>query len=145
MEKDSVILLVEDDFGHANLIKRYLGQLGIGNQIIHFSDGQNVLDYLFRNGSGPHRQSNTPYLLLLDLKLPVVGGCEVMESLNKDTKVGKIPVLVISTSDDLEEIEKCKNFRCLRFIKKPVDPDEFAKEMESLALLFGDLDVPRIK
>ena len=144
MEKDTIILLTEDEPGHADLIKIYLKQNGIGNQMINFSDGQKVLDYLFRHGSGPHRQSNTSYILLLDLKLPVVSGCEVMESLNKDTELKKIPAIAISTSDNQEDIKKCKNFRCLRFIHKPVDPKEFAETMGKLAQYLINLEVPRI-
>ncbi len=107
MEKDTKILLTEDDPGHTKLINIYLEQSGITNPIILFSDGQKVLDFLLRNGSGPHRQSDTPYILLLDLKLPVMSGCEVMESLNKDADLKKIPIIAISTSDDQEEIERC--------------------------------------
>ena len=144
MDKDTKILLTEDDSGHSNLIKIYLEQFGITNPIILFSDGQKVLDYLFRHGSGPHRQSNTPYILLLDLKLPVVSGCEVMESLSKDAELKKIPTIAVSTSDDKEEIKKCKNLRCLQFINKPVDPEEFAGTMEKLAQYLINLEVPRI-
>ncbi len=140
MEKDIKILLTEDDTGHAKLINIYLEQSGITNPIILFSDGLKVLDYLFRYGSGPHRQSDTPYILLLDLKLPVVSGCEVMESLNKDTELKKIPVIAISTSDNQEDIKKCKNLRCLRFIKKSANAEDFEKEMKKLARLLIDLD-----
>ena len=144
MEKDTVILLVEDDFGHANLIKVYLKQLGIGNQIIHFNDGQEVLDFLFRNGSKPQRKNNTPYLLLLDLKLPVVSGIEVMESLKKDDEMRKIPVVIISTTDDKAEIEKCSNLECVRFVGKPVDYKKFAETMEKLTQYLVNLEVPNI-
>ncbi len=145
MENDTEILLVEDDFGHANLIRMYLEQLGIGNQTIHFYDGQEVLDFLFRNRSKPHRKNNTPYLLLLDLKLPVVSGIEVMESLKKDDEMRKIPVVVISTTDDTTELEKCHNLGCVRFVGKPVDHKKFAETMGKLSQYLINLEVPRIK
>ncbi len=145
MKNDTVILLVEDDFGHANLIRMYLEQLGIANQTIHFYDGQEVLDFLFRNGSKPQRKNDTAYLLLLDLKLPVVSGIEVMESLKKDDEMKKIPVVIISTTDDKAEIEKCHNLGCVRFVGKPVDHKKFAETMGKLAQYLINLEAPRIQ
>ena len=144
MKNNTVILLVEDDFGHANLIMMYLEQLGIPNQTIHFYDGQEVLDFLFRNGSILQRENNTSYLLLLDLKLPVVSGIEVMESLKQDDEMRKIPVVVISTTDDKAEIEKCHNLGCVCFIAKPVSHKKFAENMEKLAQHLINMNVPRI-
>ena len=145
MKKDTEILLVEDDFGHANLIRMYLEKFEISNQTIHFFDGQEILDFLFRNGSGPHRQSNTPYILLLDLRMPVVSGIEVIEKLKKETEFKNIPIVVISTTDDPAKMKKCLNLGCDRFVGKPVDPDEFAETMEKLAHYLNNLEVPRIQ
>ena len=145
MNKNVVIIIAEDDEGHASLIIRNLKRFGITNKIIWFKDGQEVLDFLFRNGSKPQRKNNTPYLLLLDLKLPIVSGIEVMESLKKDDEMRKIPVVIISTTDDKAEIEKCHNLGCVRFVGKPVDHKKFAETMGKLAQYLINLEAPRIQ
>ncbi len=144
MNKDTVILLTEDDLGHAKLIKRNLEASGIDNLIIHFSDGQKVLDFLFRNGSGPHRKDRTPYVLLTDLNMPFVSGIEVMKSLNKDDELKKIPVVVISTTENYAELEKYHDLGCVRFISKPVECEQFVDEIRMLAGFLIDSEVPRI-
>ncbi len=144
MDKDTVILLTEDDFGHAKLIKKNLERFGFGNQIIHFSDGQKVLDFLFRNGRGPHRKDHTPYVLLTDLNMPFVSGIEVMKSLNKDDELKKIPVVVISTTENYAEVEKYHDLGCVRFISKPVEYEQFVDEIGMLAEFFIDFEVPHI-
>ncbi len=94
---------------------------------------------------GPHRKDHTPYVLLIDLKMPVVSGIEVMESLNKDDELKKIPVVVISTTDNHEEIEKSHNLGCVHFMSKPVEYEQFVKEMEKLARFLVDFEIPRIE
>ncbi len=144
MDKDTVILLTEDDSGHTAIIKKTLEASGIDNPIIHFSNGQEVLDFLFRNGSGFHRKDNTPYVLLLDLKMPVVSGLEVMENLNKDDELKKIPVVVISTTGNYAELEEYHDLGCVRFISKPVEYEQFVNEIGMLAEFLINSEIPRI-
>ena len=74
MKKDVVIVIAEDDEGHAVLIRKNLRRAGITNRILHFKDGQRILDFFSGKGKGIHRKKNIPYLLLLDLKMPKVDG-----------------------------------------------------------------------
>ena len=74
MKRDVVILIAEDDDGHASLIDRNLKRAGLANDIIRFRDGQELLDFLLRNGSGPHREAHVAYLLLLDIRMPKADG-----------------------------------------------------------------------
>ena len=72
MRKEVVIIIAEDDEGHATLIKKNLKRSGIVNEIIHFSSGQETLDYLFQKGDGPKRKNGKPFMLLLDIRMPKV-------------------------------------------------------------------------
>lgn len=89
MNKEVVIVIAEDDEGHANLIMRNLKRVGVANTILHFKDGQETLDFLFRRGDGPHRQIGTPYLLLLDIRMPKVDGTEVLRQIKQDSELCK--------------------------------------------------------
>ena len=83
--KEVVILIAEDDAGHALLIERNLRRVGLNNNTLRFEDGQAILDFLFCRGSGPHRRTDTAYLLLLDIRMPKVDGVEVLRQVKADT------------------------------------------------------------
>src|SRR5689334_1273686 len=102
-----LILLVEDDLGHAELIQRNLKRSGFENQVVHLTDGQQALDYIFCEGTFASRKPNGPMLLLLDIKMPKVDGVEVLRRLKTDSRTEKIPVIVLTTTDDPREIERC--------------------------------------
>ena len=82
--REVVILVAEDDSGHARLIEKNLTRGGLGNPMVRFDNGQAVLDFLFRRGEGPHRVSEVPYLLLLDIHMPKVDGVEVLRQIKQD-------------------------------------------------------------
>ncbi len=98
--REVVLLIAEDDAGHARLIEKNLTRAGLRNRIERFDNGQAVLDFLFRKGSGPHRESETPYLLLLDIRMPRVDGIEVLRHVKQDEELRKIPVIMLTTTDD---------------------------------------------
>src|SRR5215831_9741047 len=99
-----VILIAEDDAGHARLIEKNLSRAGLHNPIHRFDNGQAVLDFLFCRGPGPHRAGDIPYLLLLDIRMPKVDGIEVLRQIKADLELRKIPVLVLTTTDDPREV-----------------------------------------
>ena len=78
MTEEVVIIIAEDDAGHARLIQKNLGRVGLHNPVQFFENGQDVLDFLFRRGPGPHRKSDTAYLLMLDIRMPKVDGVEAL-------------------------------------------------------------------
>ncbi len=142
--REVVILVAEDDAGHARLIEKNLTRAGLHNSIVRFDNGQAVLDFLFRRGSGPHRAADMPYLLLLDIRMPQVDGIEVLRQLKQDTQLRKIPVIMLTTTDDPREEERCHTIGCASYIVKPVDYDKFAEAIKSLGLYISLVQVPEI-
>jgi len=144
MENQVIILIAEDDEGHAVLIRKNLKRAGIANPVIHFKDGQETLDFLFRNGPGPHRKSGSAYMLLLDIRMPGVDGVEVLRRIKQDKELRKMPVTMITTTDDPREIEKCHEIGCSHYITKPIDYENFVETIRQLGLFLMVVSVPRL-
>jgi CheY-like chemotaxis protein len=139
-----VIVIAEDDEGHAALIKRNLKRAGILNEIVHFKDGQDTLDYLFRRGEGPHWKSGTAIVLLLDIRMPKVDGIEVLRQVKQDEELCKIPVIMVTTTEGPHEVEKCHAIGCNNYVTKPVDYDKFVKAIRQLGLFLTVVEIPKI-
>ena len=142
--QEVVILIAEDDAGHARLIEKNLGRVGLHNPIQRFENGQEVLDFLFRLGPGPHRLTNTAYLLLLDIRMPKVDGVEALRQIKEDAALRKLPVIMLTTTDDPREIERCHLLGCNSYIVKPVDYDKFAEAIKQLGMFMSLVQVPEI-
>jgi len=127
-------LIAEDDSGHAQLIRKNIGRAGIGNRIIHFRDGQQLLEFLFRDKNVAHWSQDTSYLILLDIRMPRVDGIEVLEKIKADEQLKQIPVVVLTTTDDPIEIGRCYRLGCSTYIKKPLDYREFIEMIRELGL-----------
>src|SRR5437660_12913054 len=138
-----VILLAEDDAGHASLVKRNLKRAGIVNNIVHVEDGQETLDYLRCQGKYTGRTQNGPLLLLLDIKMPRVDGGEVLKQLTAEEKTARTPVIMLTTTDDPREIQRCYELGCSVYITKPVSYDEFVEAIKRLGLFLSIVKVPR--
>ncbi|MEW6155873.1 MAG: response regulator [Verrucomicrobiota bacterium] len=145
MTREVVILIAEDDDGHARLIEKNLVRAGLHNPVVRFSDGQQILDFLFRRGARPHRASETPYLLLLDIRMPKVDGIEVLRQIKEDPELRKIPVSMLTTTDDPREVERCHALGCNNYIVKPVDYEKFAEAIKQLGLFISLVQVPEIR
>lgn len=144
MTKEVVIVLAEDDEGHAHLIIRNLKRVGVANTILHFKDGQETLDFLFRRGDGPHREIKAPYLLLLDIRMPKVDGTEVLRQIKQDPELCKLPVIMITTTDDPREVAKCHELGCSNYVAKPVDYEQFVEAIGRLGLFLMVVTMPEI-
>lgn len=144
MKKEIRVIIAEDDDGHAALIKKNLRRAGIENDIIRFADGQQVLDFLFEKGDGPHRIHGDPYLLLLDIRMPKVDGVEVLRQLKADKELRKIPVIMVTTTDDPREVEYCHMLGCSNYITKPVDSEKFVNAIRQLGLFLMIMQVPTV-
>ena len=142
--KNVTIIVAEDDEGHASLIIRNLKRSGIKNDIIHFKDGQEVLDFLFARGDGAHRVENTPYLLLLDIRMPKVDGVEVLRQIKQDTELCKIPVIILTTANEPREVQRCHKLGCSVYIAKPLDYDAFVEAIKILGLFLMVVEVPEV-
>ena len=144
MKNEVKIILAEDDDGHAALIKKNLRRAGVMNKIIHFRDGEETLDFLMKKGSGPHREDNEPYLMLLDIRMPKMDGVEVLRKVKKDEELKKMPTIMITTTDDPREISKCHEIGCSNYITKPVDYDQFVDSIRQLGFFLMVVEVPRL-
>lgn len=138
------ILIAEDDAGHARLIEKNLSRAGLRNSIQRFQNGQQAIDFLFRMGSGPHRVPGTAYLLLLDIRMPKVDGVEVLRQIKADTELRKMPVIMLTTTEDPREVERCHALGCNSYMVKPVDYDRFAECIQQLGLFVSLVQVPEI-
>ena len=144
MQNAPVVLIAEDDEGHAILVQQTLRDAGLANTVHHFTDGQSILDYLFRRGPGAHRELNRSYVLLLDIRMPKVSGVEVLRQLKSSDELRKLPVIIITTTDDPREVARCHDLGCNVYIQKPVDYDKFSEAIRRLGLFIMLLLVPPV-
>jgi CheY-like chemotaxis protein len=142
MNHPPTILIVDDDEGHAILIRENLEQAGLNNPIRHFRDGQAVLDFFFAPDGKVVRGAETTYLVLLDIRMPKVDGIEVLRRLKADPELRKLPVIMLTTTDDTREVDRCHSLGCNVYIQKPVDYDKFAEAIRRLGLFVTLLVVP---
>ncbi len=145
MRTEGVILIAEDDEGHFALIKKSLQRAGITNEILKFADGQEILDFLFMTGHGPKRQPDTEYLMLLDIRMPKVDGIQVLEKIKQDSELKKIPVIMLTTTDDPATVERCHRLGCSIYIVKPVDYDGFTDTVRKIGLFLSVVEMPLVK
>ena len=134
------ILIVDDDEGHAILIRDNLEAAGVPNRIDHFRDGQAVLDFFAGDGA----RAGGTYIVLLDIRMPKVDGIEVLRRLKADPALRKLPVIMLTTTDDLREVERCHQLGCSGYIQKPVDYEKFAEAIRRIGLFVPLLLVPRV-
>ncbi|MEW6302281.1 MAG: response regulator [Verrucomicrobiota bacterium] len=142
--REVIILIAEDDPGHARLIEKNLSRAGLHNPIVRFENGQEILDFLFMRGDGPKRSVHKPYLLLLDIRMPKVDGVEVLRQVKADADLRKIPVVMLTTTDDPREVERCHDIGCNCYIVKPVDYEKFADAIKQLGMFVSLVQVPEI-
>jgi CheY-like chemotaxis protein len=144
MQAAPVVLIAEDDEGHAILVQQTLRDAGLGNPIHHFVDGQAILDYLLRRGPGAHREVDRAYVLLLDIRMPKVNGVEVLHQIKAHPELRKLPVIMLTTTDDPREVVRCHELGCSVYIQKPVDYDKFSEAIRRLGLFIMLLLVPPV-
>jgi len=143
MTKEVVILIADDDAGHARLIQKNLLRAGLHNPTEWFENGQDILDFLLQRGSRV-RSPDTSYLLLLDIRMPKVDGIEVLRQVKNNSELKKIPVLMLTTTDDPREVERCHGLGCNNYVVKPVDYEKFADAIKQLGLFIALVQVPEI-
>jgi CheY-like chemotaxis protein len=129
------ILLVEDNPDDEALAIRALKRHHIGNEIIIAHDGVEALDYLFGTGLYAGRDTNTkPSVILLDLKLPRLNGLEVLRRLRSDERTRLLPVVVLTTSSEEQDMINSYSFGCNSYIRKPVDFIQFSEAIRQLGM-----------
>ncbi len=144
MHHNIEILIAEDDNGHALLIKKNLKRAGVMNKIRRFKDGQETLDFLFKNKKDITPNSNASYILLLDINMPKKNGVDVLRQIKKDEKLQKLPIIMLTTTDNPVEIDECYRLGCNNYIAKPVDYDKFIETIKKLGLFLMIVKTPQI-
>ena len=144
MTKDQpvTIVMIEDDEGHARLIEKNIRRAGISNMIRHFTDGTSALEYLYHDLGGPAHDG--PALVLLDLNLPDMSGTDILAKIKSEAKLKRTPVVVLTTTDDKVEIQRCYDLGCNVYITKPVNYESFADAIRQLGLFLSVIQVPEV-
>ncbi len=145
MNPDTTILIAEDDDGHAALIEKNLRRAGVEKPCHRLRDGRETLDYFF--GLEPLSQGKTAhrYLLLLDINLPRINGIEVLRRMKEHEVFKRVPVLMLSTTDNPQEVEACHSFGCNFYLTKPTEPETFAQAIIRLGAFLDVVTVPTIR
>ncbi|HVX86062.1 MAG TPA: response regulator [Phycisphaerae bacterium] len=133
------IILIEDDDGHATLVERNLRRAGLANGFIRLKDGQEALDHFRAAQPCPPSE---PCVVLLDIKMPRVDGIEVLRQLKADPKTASLPVIMLTTTDDPREIERCYQLGCNVYITKPVEYDAFIEAIRRLGFFLQVVKLP---
>jgi len=132
--KELVILIAEDDDGHATLIQEGLKESGVYNAIIRFKNGIETWHFLTGISEKENRDVNKAYLLLLDINMPIMDGVELLKRIKSDTSVKDIPVIMLTTTDDPREVDACYKLGCNMYITKPVQFDKLTQILKRLGL-----------
>jgi CheY-like chemotaxis protein len=142
MSQPVTIIMIEDDDGHARLIERNIRRSGVNNEIVPFTNGTAAVNYLFgRDGTGLDHKGRA-LLILLDLNLPDMTGIDILRRLKENRYLRTAPVVVLTTTDDSQEIKRCYDMGCNVYITKPVNYDSFANAIRQLGLFFSVIQVP---
>jgi len=132
--KELIILIAEDDDGHADLINEGLVGSGVCNHIIRFKDGMETWNFLSGVSDGLVRDVEKSYLLLLDINMPIMDGLEVLKRIKTNDDLKGIPIIMLTTTDDPREVEACYKLGCNMYITKPVQFDKFAEILYRMGL-----------
>jgi two-component system, response regulator len=144
MNQDDVdILLVEDSQDDADLALHALRREKLANRLYHVRDGEEALDFLFCKGEYSHRSSDhPPKLVLLDMKLPKVNGTEVLKRVKEDPKTCTIPVVMMTSSREEQDMVRSYHLGANSYIQKPVDFDRFRETVKTVGLYWLVVNQP---
>jgi CheY-like chemotaxis protein len=136
------ILIVEDDPNDVELTLTALTDYNLANEVVITRDGQQALDYLFCRGEFGARSTGNPAVMLLDLKLPKVGGLEVLQQIKSDERLKLIPVVVLTSSNEEKDMMKSYSLGVNAYVVKPVDFHEFVNAVKELGVFWAVINEP---
>jgi CheY-like chemotaxis protein len=142
MNTPVTIVMIEDDEGHARLIERNIRRSGINNEIVPFANGTAALKYLLDRDAKGAGRTDEGLLILLDLNLPDMTGLDILRQVKESKNLKCVPVVVLTTTDDSQEIKRCYELGCNVYITKPVNYENFAHAIRQLGLFFSVIQVP---
>jgi len=131
---DKTILLVEDNPDDVDLTLIAFKESHIANEVVVVRDGEEALEYLFAEGRHAAREPGMPSVVLLDLKLPKVDGLEVLERLRADDRTRRVPVVILTSSREQEDVLRSYNLGANSYVRKPVDFTQFLNATKQLGM-----------
>lgn len=146
MKKEAKILIAENNKEHFELIRKNLLLAGVRNEMLNFADAQEILSFLFDMDEGFEGKHNShEYILLLDLNLPKVDGVKLLEEIKQDMQLKKIPVVILTATDDQHTIDRCYNLGCSTYIVKPTEHRDFEATIQKLGCFLSVVETTLIK
>ncbi len=136
------ILIVEDDPNDVELTLTALADYNLANEVVVTRDGQQALDYLYCRGEFNTRSTGNPAVMLLDLKLPKVGGLEVLQQIKSDERLKMIPVVVLTSSNEEKDMMRSYSLGVNAYVVKPVDFHEFVNAVKELGVFWAVINEP---
>ncbi|HZG27105.1 Response regulator receiver domain-containing protein [Ensifer adhaerens] len=140
--REVTIVMIEDDEGHARLIEKNVRRAGVHNEIVPFTNGTSALEYILGKDMSGTVSADRYLLILLDLNLPDMSGTEILQHIKENPFTKRLPVVILTTTDDVREIQRCYDLGANVYITKPVDYDGFANAIRQLGLFFSVIEVP---
>ncbi len=140
-----VIVMIEDDLGHATLIEKNIRRAGVNNEIVGFGNGTDAMAYLLGADGTGAGHANKPFLVLLDLNLPDTTGFDILQRIKQNQYLTRVPVVILTTTDDKREIERGYELGCNVYITKPVNYESFAAAIRQLGLFLSVIQVPETR
>lgn len=138
------IVLAEDDDGHATLIEKNLRRAGLSNGFVRVHDGQEAIEY-FNSSEACANDAQHSCLLLLDIKMPRMDGVDVLRKLRSEPRTATLPVIMLTTTDDPREIQRCYQLGCNVYVTKPVEYGDFLEAIKRLGLFLQVVKLPQGK
>jgi len=143
MNREVEVLLVEDNASDAEMTIRALKKNNLANRLLHVRDGAEALDFIFAEGEYSGKQMvNIPKVILLDIKMPKVNGKEVLRKIKSDPRTNKIPVVMLTSSNEDPDINECRSLGVTGYVVKPVGFDEFYKAISNIGLYWMIVNEP---
>ena len=137
-----LIAMIEDDEGHARLIEKNLRRAGIHNELVPLVNGAQAIEFLFGPDGSGYVNKGRPLLILLDLNLPDMSGTDILKRVKENAHLSVVPVVVLTTTDDKLEIQRCYDLGCNVYVTKPVDYEKFANAIQQLGMFVSVMQVP---
>lgn len=146
MRKEDIILIADDNKKHIELIRENLLRAGLRNKILHFADGQEIFDFLFDMIKGSEGQINKQdYILLLDISISGVDGIELLEKIKQNEILKRIPVIILTATDNPQTIEQCHDLGCSTYIVKPMEQEDFEETVHKIGHFLSVVEITSIE
>lgn len=136
------ILLVEDSNNDIELILAVLTEINLAREVVVVQDGEQALDYLYQRGNFSQRQSGNPVVVILDLKLPKIDGFEVIQQIKSDPRLKVIPVVVLTSSQQEQDLLKSYDLGINSYVVKPIDFPDFVEAIKKIGVFWGLINHP---